>query len=100
MEFRSPIKPSSKSKSKLSKSVTIGKHSKYKQQSESKNNAAYVKDISDRPPYKNILNKLLRSENLGKFVREAEKYVELSEEVVGEFKSDNKENARSRNESY
>lgn len=74
----------------------MGKFSKYKQQSESKSQAARVKEISDRQPYKNILNRLLRSENLAKFVREAEKYVELNEEMVLPFRSNNIEREESR----
>lgn len=80
--------------------MTAGKQSKYKQQSESKTNAAYIKEISERQPYKNLFTKLLRSENLSKFVKEAEKYVELMEDIVAPFKTESKENIRSRNDSY
>jgi hypothetical protein len=95
-QFKSPLRIASKSTNKHSKSVTVGKHSKYKQQSESKNHAALVKEIADRQPYKNLLNRLLRSENLPKFVREAEKYVELTEDIVAAYKTKSHENERSR----
>lgn len=86
------------SKSSCKPSKSVGKVSKYKQQSESKSQAARVKEISDRQPYKNILNRLFRSENLAKFVKEAEKYVELNEEMVLPFRSNNVEHEESRRE--
>jgi predicted transcriptional regulator len=96
--FKSPISSRSinRSRANLSKSVNVAKHSQYKQQSESKNHIAKCKEVADRQTYKNILNKLLRIPTLNKFVREAEKYVDLSEEIVGQFKSYSEENEKRR----
>jgi len=97
-QYRSPHRPISKSTSTCKPSKSVTKRSQYKQQSESKSHISAVKGISEGQPYKNLLNRLLRSENLSKFVREAEKYVELNEEAVAAYKSANVENERSRKE--
>ena len=97
-QYRSPHRPISKSTSTCKPSKSVAKRSQYKQQSESKSHIQAVKDICEGQQYKNLLNRLLRSENLGKFVREAEKYVYLSEETVAAYKSANVENERSRKE--
>jgi hypothetical protein len=96
-QYKSPLRVAA-NKPSCNPSKSVGKRSKYKQQSESKSHAARVKEISDRQPYKNLLNRLFRSENLSKFVREAEKYVELTEDLVASYKCSNPENERSRRE--
>lgn len=89
-DYKSPFKSSKLALCSPSVSPTPRVGSKKTLQSQSKYSCSLEPNGMLNQPYTNVLNRLLRINDLPSFIKEAHRYVELGEEQIAAFKSNDR----------